>query len=45
MPSWRLSENIETKLQAPGFASYKAFLKKKGLELVSLPRFLHDFLK
>ena len=41
--SWGLSKYIGTKLQS---ICSKLFQKvKKGLELVSLPHFLHDFLK
>ena len=37
-PSWGVSEHIETKLQTICF-----YLTTKGLELVSLSHFLHDF--
>ena len=44
MPSWGLSKYIEIKLQTICFYLIKVFFKKKtGLELVSLPHFLHDF--
>ena len=44
MPSWGLMKYIETMLQNTCIYSYKAFIKdKKGLELVSLPHFLHTF--
>ena len=43
MLSWGLLKYIKSKLQAT-CTSYKAFPKKqRGLELVSLPHFLHDF--
>ena len=44
-PSWRPSKYIETKLQTTCFYFIKSFSKKtkKGLELISLPHFLHDF--
>ena len=46
MPSWGLSEHIETKLQTTCFYLISSFFKKtKGLELVSLSHFLHDFWK
>ena len=44
MLSWRLSNFIETKLQALVFTPKKVFLKtKRSLELASLPHFLHCF--
>ena len=43
IPSWGLSENIETKVQTTCF--YLFFFKTKGLELESLPHFLYDSLK
>ena len=43
MPSWGLSNDIETKLQATYFYLIKLFQKaKRGLELVSLPHFLDN---
>ena len=44
MPNWGLSKYIETKLRVICFYLDKAFLEtKRGLELVSLLHFLHDF--
>ena len=45
MASWGLSKCIETKLQNACFHLKLSFLKKvkRGLELVSLPHFLHNF--
>ena len=44
MPSWGLPTYIETKMLTTCFTSYKTLLKtKRGLELVSMPHFLHDF--
>ena len=45
IPSWGLWKYIEIKLQITCYYLYKAFffLKKRGLELVSLPRFLDYF--
>ena len=45
MASWWLSNYFETKLQTTCFHLILSFFKKirRGLELVSLPRFLHDF--
>ena len=43
MPSWGLSAYIETKLQTTYFyLIWSFFIKKKDLELVSLPHFLYD---
>ena len=40
--SWGLSKDIETKMQTICFyLLYNFFKKQKGLELVSLPHFLH----
>ena len=43
--SWGLSKYIETKLQITCFYLILSFFKKikRGLELVSLPHFLHNF--
>ena len=45
MPSWGLLKYIETKLQTIFFYLILSFLKKikKGLGLVSLPHFPHNF--
>ena len=44
MPSWGLSKYTETKLQTICFCLILGFFKKKkGVELVSLPHFLHNF--
>ena len=44
MAKWGLSKYIETKLQTTCFyLIWSIFLKKRGLELVSLPHFLHNF--
>ena len=45
MPSWGLSKFIETKLQITCFYLILRLFKKtkRGLELVPLPHFLHDF--
>ena len=44
MASWRLSKYNKTKLQTTCFyLILSSFLKNKGLELVSLPHFLHHF--
>ena len=42
MPSQGLSKYIETELQTT-LSQIKRFFFKNGLELVSLPPFLHDF--
>ena len=44
IPSWGLSKYIETKLQTTCFHLILNYSRnKRGLELVSLSRFLHDF--
>ena len=44
MLSWGLSKYIETKLQTTCFYVIMLFYKiKRGLELVSLPHFVHNF--
>ena len=44
MRSWGLSKYIETKLQTTCFYVIMLFYKiKRGLELVSLPHFVHNF--
>ena len=43
MPSWRLSRYIEVKLQTTCFHNKLFKAIKWGLELVSLPHFLHKF--
>ena len=44
MLSWGLSKYIETKLQTTCFSVIMLFYKiKRGLELVSLPHFVHNF--
>ena len=44
MSSCGLSKDFKTELQTTYLTSYKAFSKnKRGLELVSLPHFQHDF--
>ena len=44
MPSWGLSKYIETNFQTTSLPYTKLFKKtKKGLELVTLAHFLHDF--
>ena len=44
IPSWGISKYIEAKPQVNCFHLIQRFLKKqRGLELVSLPYFLHDF--
>ena len=45
MPSLELSEHTETKLEITWFYLILSFFTNKDLELVSLPHFLHDFLK
>ena len=44
LSNWGLSKLIETKMQTPCFYFiYSYFKKQKGLELVSLSHFLHNF--
>ena len=43
MPSWGISKYIEFQLKIPYFYIIQSFSKKSGLELVSLPHFLHNF--
>ena len=43
MPSWAISQNIETKPQTICFYFTLSFFLKRGLELDSLPHFLHNF--
>ena len=43
MASWGLWKYAETKLQTTCFHLISFFRKQRGLELVSLPRFLHNF--
>ena len=46
MRSWGLSKDVKTKLHTTCFYLMKFFQKtKRGLELVSLPHFLHGFWK
>ena len=47
MVSWGLSKYIETNLQTTCFHLILSFFKKikRGLKLVSLPHFLHNFLR
>ena len=43
MAGWGLSKYFETKVQITCFHLILTFFKKRGLELVSLPHFLHNF--
>ena len=45
MASQGLSRCVENKLQTTCFHLMLSFYKKRGLELVSLPHFLHNFLR